>query len=320
MRNRRDRRGANKLVLHVTNRTISGLPFVCRLFMSLIIRMLLAKAQTLFQVQICHFQWMGNHFHMILAGRAAAISLFMGYFQGEVAKYIKLVFPKLYKGAFWCGRFKEQRLCTAMDVMNKIIYIYANPTRANLVKTISDWPGVSSWKMYKEGACDFSACFVTLRNFRKIAKRLPSLKDSKAVNVLHSMGTDVYNFQLYPNVWKRCFVESKHWSDEYIYNTIMSRIAEREKLLAQERGSRAVLGTFALRHQAIRQDYEPKSKHKTPFIICHDPELRIRFIQSYREFCLKCRQAWEKWRLGLLDVIFPPGCYRPGMSVVMSRA
>ena len=109
MRSRRDRRSPNKRVVHVTNRTVCGLPFVCKLFMSLIIRMLLAKAQTLFPVQVCHIQWMGNHFHMILAGRAAAISAFMGFFEGELAKYIKLIVPKLYQSKFWKGRFKEQK-------------------------------------------------------------------------------------------------------------------------------------------------------------------------------------------------------------------
>ena len=46
---------------------------------------------------------------MILAGRAAAISAFMGFFEGELAKYIKLIVPKLYQSKFWKGRFKEQK-------------------------------------------------------------------------------------------------------------------------------------------------------------------------------------------------------------------
>ena len=256
---------------------------------------------------------------MILAGRAAAISLFMGYFQGEVAKYIKLIVPKLYRGNFWSGRFKEQRLCSAMDVVNKIVYIYANPARANLVKSVSEWPGVSSWKMYKEGYYSFTTRFVLLKNFKKIARRLPFLKDCDAASVLSSISTDSYELRISPNIWKRCFAESRNWSDEYIYDTIICSVAIRERLLAQERGSRSVLGAFALRHQAIRQDYESKSKHKTPFIICCDRELRLKFIQSYREFCLKCRQAWEKWKLGFLGVEFPSGCYRPGVPIVVAK-
>ena len=44
---------------------------------------------------------------MILAGRAKAISSFMGFFEGELAKYIKLVVPKLYQSKFWAGWAQE---------------------------------------------------------------------------------------------------------------------------------------------------------------------------------------------------------------------
>ena len=320
MRNRRDRRGTNKLVVHITNRTVCGFPFVCRLFMSLIIRMLLAKAQTLFPVQVCHIQWMGNHFHMILAGRGAAISSFMGHFEGELAKYIELIVPKLFQRSVWEGRFKEQRLCTATDVLDKIIYIYANPARANLVKSISEWPGVSSWKMYKSGTYGFYAKFVKLKDFKHVAKKIGSYKDSRASRELSDLGCETVEFRLSFNAWKRCFKESVGWSDEYIYNLIKTRLAERERLLGHERGTNPVLGVFGLRHQSIRQHYRPESRRHSPFLICHDSELRKQFVNSYRDFCRKCSDAWNVWKHGYFSAVFPPGCYRPGTPVIAAVA
>ena len=284
--------------------------------MSVIIRMLLAKAQSLHSVQVCHFQWMGNHFHIILAGRASAVSSFMGFFQGELAKYIKLIVPKVYQSKFWSGRFKEQKLCTAEDVMNKIIYIYANPARAGLVESVSKWPGVSSWKMFTSGSMTYRSRFVYIKDFKKIARSILSMSDRKAAEALKAISKEEYEFRLSPYVWKRCFEESAKWSDEFIYKTVVSRLAERERLLKVERGSKPVLGVYALRHQSIRQDYEPQKKGRTPFLICHDCELRKELIKSYRDFCAKCSAAWEKWKRGVVNAVFPPGCYRPWMPVI----
>ena len=278
--------------------------------------MLLAKAQTLYPVQVCHFQWMGNHFHLILAGRAAAVSSFMGFFQGEIAKYIKLIVPKFYQTKFWKGRFKEQKLCTAQDVINKIIYIYANPARAGLVESIFEWPGVSSWKMYTNGSNRFCVRFVEIKDFKKIARRICHMKDAHAAKELRLIGKASYEFSIFPNVWKRCFKESALWTDEYIRETVVSGVAEREKELDLERGSKPVLGVNALKNQSITQPYEPKDTGGSPFLICHDLEIRKQCIESYKLFCKQCREAWEQWKKGMFDALFPSGCYRPGTPVV----
>ena len=130
MRNRRDRRFGNSIVVHITNRTLKGLPFVMRPFMNVLLIGILARAQSLFGVQICHFVWMGNHFHIILAGRAKLISPFMCYLQGETAKMLKKLVPGFFESKVWAGRYKEQKLCTAGDVIDMIVYMYSNPARA----------------------------------------------------------------------------------------------------------------------------------------------------------------------------------------------
>ena len=148
MRNRRDRRHGNKLVVHITNRTVCGLPFICSALMKMLIAGTMAKAQSLYPAIICHFLWMGNHYHLILAKRAGTISPFVGYFQGELAKYLKGLMPGFYQGDVWADRFREQRLYTSEDVIGKIVYLYANPVRANLVDSIKEYPGLSSYKVF----------------------------------------------------------------------------------------------------------------------------------------------------------------------------
>ena len=148
MRNRRDRRNGNKLVVHITNRTVCGLPFTCNVLMKMLIAGAMAKAQSLYPAIICHFLWMGSHYHMILASRAGDISPFVGYFQGEIAKCLKRLAPNFFQGDVWVDRFREQKLCTSEDVIEKIVYLYANPARANLVDSIKDYPGLSSYNTF----------------------------------------------------------------------------------------------------------------------------------------------------------------------------
>lgn len=175
IRNRRDRRDGNKIVVHITNRTVVGLPFVCRLFPIFILKGILAKGQFLYPVQVCHFLWMRNHFHIILAGRGKYISSFMNYIQGEMAKHVKRLCPGMFQSSVWAGRFKEQRLCTAESVINMIIYLYANPSRAGLVINISEWPGLSSWRMYREGSLVFKAPWMPSRKLAKLVGKIDHL-------------------------------------------------------------------------------------------------------------------------------------------------
>ena len=156
MRNRRYRCNPNNLVFHVTNRTVSGLSFVAKTFMSKLIAGIMAKSQERNPVQISHFVWMSNHYHMILAGRAKHISDFIRQMQSEVAKMVKRLTPQ-YEGKVWESQFHEQRLCTPEDVLEKINYIYSNPVKAGLVPHISEWTGLNSFNMYKSGSLSLDA-------------------------------------------------------------------------------------------------------------------------------------------------------------------
>ena len=121
MRNRRDRRAGHKIVVHITNRVVCGMPFTPKLYMRQMIKGILARGQYLYPVQIVSVQFMGNHYHIILAGKASMISPFMNYIDGQIAAALKELCP-MYRNhsKIWKGRFKEQRLVTAEAVINML--------------------------------------------------------------------------------------------------------------------------------------------------------------------------------------------------------
>ena len=317
MRNRRDRRRGNKLVLHVTNRTVCGLPFVCRLYMLFIIRGIMARAQELYPVQVCHFQWMSNHYHLIVAGKVKYLSNFTGYLQAEIAKSVKRLTGQ-YQSKVWAGRAKEQQLCTEEDVIDKIIYLYANPVKANLIAKAIDWPGLSSWRMYRDGGYTFSAKWVRSSKLRKICRKVDYCRDVMILKDLIKLADDEHEFRIFPNIWKRCFKQSRNWSDEYIFSRISEGLAAREEELAhiREAEKRCCIGARRLKRQSIHKQYRPGDKGRSPFLICWDCELRKDLIESYRYFCELCREAWKRWKRGEVSVQFPIGAYRPGLPLL----
>jgi putative transposase len=314
MRNRRDRRNPNKMVVHVTNRTLSGLPFLARLFMKWILLGIMARCQEHHRVRIAHFNWMSNHFHMILVGEGKHISSFMGEMESAVARAIKKLTPQ-YRRNVWDGRFKEQRLLTHNDVIDKIVYIYINPVKAGLVAHADDWEGCSSFRMYKSGSLTVQGKYTSSTNLRKLPQRLHKISDAILLKMLNMFPHTCHELKITPDAWKNCFEESKNLTSEEIFKTIMTEISKREEEIALERKGH-FMGMRKVQQQSINIAYVPKKKTRTPYLICWIKELRIKAIAEYKAFCEECRKAWKKWRQGDISAKFVYGAFRPSMPIV----
>ena len=139
---------AHKQALLVSARTEEGLPLVSSLVLNLIIWGILARARSMYQVRVCHFIFMFNHFHMLLVvDNPEDVSNFVGYVKGEIAHAVNQLLGRRRK-TLWAEGYDSPIFLTAADVRRYITYIYANPAKANLVDTIDDYPGVSSWQMF----------------------------------------------------------------------------------------------------------------------------------------------------------------------------
>ena len=313
MRNRRDRRDPNHIVLFITNRIYRGLPLLPCQFMNEIITGIMAKSQDLYPVQICHFLWMSNHYHMIVAGRAKFLSNFICQMQSEIAKAVIKFFPN-YKGKVWENRFKEQRLCTPEDVMDKIVYTYANPVKAGLVKSAADWTGCSSYKMFLTDSNKLAARWTPSRKLKQLPPKLNRHKELSLLKELRSLPHSDYELVIQPYVWKKCFEESKSWNDEEIRATLQVRIKKEEETFALLYKNK-FKGIEKIKYNPIDLKYTPEEKDKTPYLICYLNDLRIKLIADYKEFCARCTKAWEDWKQGKAKADYVFGAYRPSMPI-----
>ena len=311
MRNCRDRRAGNKLCAHLTNRLLTGLPFIPTLWMSLLIKGVMARGQTMYPVRICAFLWMGNHYHMVLCGAPEHISDFKNYLHGELGKYIKRLLPAQYQTSVWePGRGKEQPLKTAEDAIRMIAYIYSNPANAGLVDTIEHYPGVSSWQMFKTETKTFDTHWVPPRVLKPVSGRYSVSRDKNFYLKLKSKAQTKESFILHPHIWAKCYKETADLTTEEVRAIILERVA-RNELEARNKRKHKVIGKAQLLLTPVDKEHQPKERTRTPFIICHDKELRKECIRQYRIFREAVRQAWHQLRKGVLTA-YPRGSCFPG--------
>jgi REP element-mobilizing transposase RayT len=316
MRNRRDRRGPNKLVFHITIRTLHGLPFVARQYMNMVLWGIISRGQELFPVQIVAIKVMANHLHIILAGQANLVSPFMNYIDGEIAQAVKRIFPQLYQGNVWQGRPKEQVLHTPEDVLQKLAYLYANATRAQQVNSIDEYQGVSTWKMFQSGSHQREHPWIRRVMLKALDKNFSTSDEKRLISTWKKRAQHKHTLKLSPYVWRRYFAESRGWTKEEIYNKVTSRVRELEaEALAQRKSKQAILVASSFNDPQVQ--YKPKKNTPTPFVQCSLPDMRRQYIEGYREFCFQLRSAARHLRKGLLKLPkhlsqIPPGGYLPG--------
>ena len=308
-RNPRDRSDANRRVVHVTNRCWKGLPFSCNLFIRQTIDAVLAEAQTRYQIEIICYLFMGNHYHMILAGGGKRVSQFMNYVDGEIAKRMIRIYGDIWGKGFWEGRYHEQKLCSLDDVLNKIAYIFSNPVKAGLVHSAEEYPGANSIKALS--APEFTTEKLVPFTYPSQFKPLKSLRNS-ARTWLNLCKEHIAKVKHYPALktklfgWEGCFQERRSRAE------CLSKIRGLMKLAEDQMAGQRVMGPKRLMNSVINLNYRPikKKGSKTPFIEACDPEIRRHEISRYRQFKELCRTAWDNFIKGV-EAVWPYGAYLP---------
>ena len=108
----------------ITTRINSGLPLVCTEYMKTILWSILARAQRLHPVKLCHFLYMGNHPHFLpVAEDAETVVQFIRYVKKETTEAIKRL-TRNSKLSLWEEGYDSPQLLTPTTVIKYIRYRY----------------------------------------------------------------------------------------------------------------------------------------------------------------------------------------------------
>ena len=258
----------------------------------------LIRAAERYPVRVCAFVALSNHYHLLLIPEdCAALSAFMTYFGGNVAKEIGRLHDwrqKLFGRRFAHVVVSDQ----SEDQEARLRYLLSNGCKEGLVKRPEDWPGPSSTQALLTDTKVRGVWFDRSLEYEARRCRLRCGKYEFA---------EVNEFELAPiPAWAPLSVEERRARVQQMVREIT---AETREEIA--RTGRAPLGVKRILR--LHPHDKPAETKKTPKPIVHASSLRVQTamkIQFYR-FRRAYRQASEALRAGDFEVEFPCGCHRP---------
>jgi REP element-mobilizing transposase RayT len=250
-----------------------------------IFRYVLAVAAERYGILLHAFCVLSNHYHLVVTDPHARLPEFHRYLDGLVARATNCCLGRWE--SFWDpDSYSAVRLETASDVLDKMVYVLANPVAAGLVRHGSEWPGL--WSDPRLIGASPTAVDRPREFFREKGPMPPSAQ-----------------LQLAP--------PPGFESDEFLVQALRQQLGEAEHRAAAKLAGegRSVLGAARVLAQKPRSRPAPGEPRRalSPRLACRNKWGRIEALLRLAEFGRAYRDALRAWKAGVRDVLFPPGTW-----------
>jgi hypothetical protein len=272
------------------------------------------------KVTICGFTWMNNHVHILLIiWDSFDATKFYGELQKNLTEYLKRLLG-LKNLSLWEGRASVILIGDLAAAVERFIYVYANPAKANLVNSIEEFPGYSTWNIFKncKPTLGYRHCekvpFIAQSKVPLAARKdLTSYQEQFVLGKLRSNSSSMQRINVLPNAWLKCFGVVDPEDIECINKQILAGVLAREREYIDRRNSEGSkpVGPNKLRIQPLMQPHTPKKHEKKIFVIARSKDIRIRIIQAVKNICATCERCYLAWRNADFALRWPPGVFLP---------
>ncbi|MBL7662913.1 transposase [bacterium] len=308
----------NNTVIELCSSIQEGLPLATTAYLAVIIEGILAAAAKQCPVTICHYMFMGNHFHLIaIVNNPEDVPRFMRYIKCELSHAINRLLGRSQRNV-WVSDYDSIVILDLRKALERIAYLYLNPVSADLVEKVSEYPGVSSYQALLKGQMTKSCKNVS----RDAILPLPEAEMSLAAqadfadSLLKGKGKK-YSLTVSPWAFLACFKRADNTSVKHFKEELLKTISDREH--GQKiRRKRPVLGAHALKLRSIKTSYSSKRSGLKMFCISSNAELRTAFITWFKDRVVFAREAFLAWKFGNFQLRPPPGFFSPGGSLLAS--
>jgi REP element-mobilizing transposase RayT len=226
---------------------------------------------------------LSNHWHGVVTDPQGRLPEFLAYLHKYVSKCINASLGR------WENLWSSEppsivRLESDEDVLDKIAYVMTNPLAAGLVKRSSKWPGL---REYQPGTHIVRRPRVFFRS--------------------NGPMPEVASLTLVPPPLKGSTSTSE--TIRRVKQAVADREAELRKQLAIE--GKKPLGLKAIRAQKVTDTPWTKEPRRrlSPRVAAKDKWRRVEALRRVKAFVDAYREAYERWKAGILEVVFPPGTY-----------
>ena len=298
---------------------------------------ILARTQRDDKVTLCNFVDMNNHSHQfVIPHNPEMYARFYQEYQKKVTDTVRKLL-RLKTLNLWEGRPSLPVLPKLEDAISRLIYIFLNPATAGLVNSIDDYPGISSWKAFKECEPSVTAEVKIEAKWTPVSrlKSLPAnnrLSKANARTMAMKFAADKYTIPydlvLKPLAWLACYDIANPEVIEAIRQRIIKAVYDGEAALRKLRTEKnsSVIGAEKLKQQEYLAPHTPKKKGRKIFVICGDSTHRQKIIADIKSICDKCRQCYHalkknlphEWPPGTFIPWIPPNDYHPALDLAFN--
>jgi len=280
--------------------------------MNLLLEGILARAAAMYDVTICHYIFMANHFHLIgVIGDPSEAPAFMRYVKGEIAHAINRLLGRRGR-TVWSEGYDSPIILTADTVLDRMLYLYLNPARADLETSVAKYPLTNSYAFLINQRRSLSSRKVARDTIPPLKAAAMSSKDQESFSarLRRGKGTDEI-LTVKPWAWLQCFAKSTHLNPDTMREAFLKRLHFVERQLALIR-HRPVVGAHALRLQSHIRAHTPAKHGKKMVCLSSDVTLRIHFIHWFQHQSTLASRAFHSWKQGIRRAHPPPGFFTTG--------
>jgi len=244
----------------------------------------LAEAAQRFGIGICGFLAMSNHFHAIVVDRFGRLPEFTCHLHQMLAKVLNVRWSR-WENLWSTEPPSYTWLVDPSDIFDKLLYTLLNPVAADLVDSVGNWPGASSW---------------SLLDGRELVVKRPKMF-FRAEGIMPASVT--LRLVVPPTVG-----EASVW-----HSRVRDAVLAREAVLQKQRLSRGIplLGRKAVRAASAFDTPIGSTPRRElrPFVACKNKWRRIVALDGLRRFRQRYTEARDRFIDGVLIALFPPGTF-----------
>jgi REP element-mobilizing transposase RayT len=246
----------------------------------------LAVAAKRYGVLVHVFCVLSNHYHLVVTDTRARLPDFQQYLDFLLAKAMNCALGRWE--SFWDpDSYSAVRLESDDAIVEKMVYVLANPVAAGLVRYAAEWPGLWSDPSLIDGP--------------PIVARRPTVYFDED----GPMPAEAILRLTRPPAFER---------DGTLVEELRRGLIEAEDAAAAEfeRENRSFLGAVRVRAQKPTSRPAPGEPRRAlnPRVACRAKWKRIEALQRLAEFARAYREALALWRGGMRDAVFPPGTWQ----------
>ena len=247
----------------------------------------LALAATRAKVQVIFSGAMSNHHHTGIHDPDGNFPIFTEHFHGLLARCQNAYLGRFEN--FWSSEpTSVVRLVEPNDVLDKMIYAFTNPAAADLVNTIEEWPGVTTFQAVLSGG------HLTASRPKYFFRDDSGMPEVVSLDLARPHGFEHFG----QNEWATLVTE---------------RVRDKEAVHRQRRAAKGitVLGRARILEQNpfhCPEGHAPQFQ-MSPRVAAKNKWASIEALMRNREFIGRYRDAFRAHMAGLAGVLFPFGTF-----------